>query len=168
VTRARGERTILAMVGGGPGIILFDERGHLREATAAAERLLALADERVDGALRVLAGRLALGDSAVVTLPTAGTARLRLTGARAGRDLTAVVELQDAPHEAPQATRFTRRESEVLDQVVQGLCTKQIAKRLAISPWTVQQHLGSMFAKAGVTTRAELTALVHTQVRQAA
>ena len=150
----------------GPGVILFDERGRLRGATAVAERLLALVSspERRDGALRVLAGRLAVTDPerpVVVSLPTDAGARLLLTGARAGRELTAVVELRDGALDAPTATGFTRRERDVLHLVVQGLPTKLIANRLSISPWTVQQHVGSMFAKAGVSTRGELTALVH-------
>jgi DNA-binding CsgD family transcriptional regulator len=157
----------------GPGVILFDDRGRLRAATAVAERLLALVSsrERRDGALRVLAGRLAVTDTelpVVISLPTDAGAQLLLTGARAGHELTAVVELRDAAPDAPEATGFTRREREVLDLVVQGLPTKLIANRLTISPWTVQQHLGSMFAKAGVSSRGELTALVHARSRPAA
>jgi DNA-binding CsgD family transcriptional regulator len=150
----------------GPGVILLDERGRLRAATAVAERLLALVSspDRREGALRVLAGRLAVTDAerpVVISLPTDAGEQLLLTGARAGQELTAVVELRGPAPDAPAATGFTRRERDVLDLVVQGLPTKLIANRLSISPWTVQQHVGSMFAKAGVSTRGELTALVH-------
>jgi len=152
---------------------LLDDRGHLRGATAVAERLLALvaSPERRAGALRVLAGRLAVTDAerpVVVTLPTDAGAELLLTGARAGRELTAVVELRDAAPDSPEATGFTRRERDVLRLVVQGLPTKLIADRLSISPWTVQQHVGSMFAKVGVSTRGELTALVYAGTGSAA
>jgi DNA-binding CsgD family transcriptional regulator len=155
-----------------PGIILFDERGRLRAATSVAERLLALVTTRhqLEASLRVLAGRLALAGEhpVVVPVPAHAGGQLLLTGARAGRELTAVVELRDAPPEAPQAIGLTRRELEVLEHVVKGLPTKQIAKQLAISPWTVQQHLGSMFAKAGISNRGELTALVHARAQPAA
>jgi DNA-binding CsgD family transcriptional regulator len=154
-------------------VILFDERGRLRAATAVAERLLALvsAPERREGALRVLAGRLAVADPerpVVISVPTDTGALLLLTGARAAQELTAVVELRDAAPETPAATGFTRRERDVLDLVVQGLPTKLIANRLSISTWTVQQHVGSMFAKAGVSSRGELAALVFAHARPAA
>jgi len=156
-----------------PGIILLDECGRLRAATAIADRLLALApsQEDVDRALRVLAGRLALAGMehpVVISMPTDADEQLQLTGARAGRELTAVVELREATCDAPHVIGFTRREREVLAHVVQGAPTKQIAKSLSISPWTVQQHLGSMFAKAGVTSRGELTALIHARAQPAA
>jgi DNA-binding NarL/FixJ family response regulator len=42
----------------------------------------------------------------------------------------------------------------------QGLGTNAIAARLCLSPWTVQDHLKSIFEKTGTATRGELVARV--------
>jgi DNA-binding CsgD family transcriptional regulator len=163
---------MLAAMPMAPGVALLDERGRVRCATALAERLLVLAasQTQLDDALRVLAGRLALAapeHPVVVSVPTATGARLLLTGARAGRELTAVVELCHTTPDTVAAAGFTPRERDVLELAVQGAGTKRIAEQLAISPWTVQQHLSSMFAKAGVRNRGELAALVHVRTSSA-
>jgi DNA-binding CsgD family transcriptional regulator len=157
----------------GPGVVLVDERGRVRCATVVAERLLALAASRgqLGEALRAVAGSLALTPHehpVVVSVPAGPGARLLLTGARAGRELTVVVELSSAMSGTLASAGFTPRERDVLELAVQGAGTKRIAEQLEISPWTVQQHLGSMFAKAGVRNRGELAALVHARARAAA
>lgn len=50
---------------------------------------------------------------------------------------------------------LTRRESEVLGLVRQGLANKQIARRLGISERTVKAHLTSTFQRIGVTDRTQ-------------
>jgi DNA-binding NarL/FixJ family response regulator len=50
---------------------------------------------------------------------------------------------------------LTKRETEVLGLVRQGLANKQIARRLGISERTVKAHLTSTFQRIGVTDRTQ-------------
>lgn len=56
------------------------------------------------------------------------------------------------------APSLTARESEVVALVVDGLANKAIARRLSVSPRTVDAHLGHLFTKLGLSSRAELVA----------
>ncbi len=53
---------------------------------------------------------------------------------------------------------FTDTERRVTELVAQGLSTKQVAGRLHVSAFTVQDHLKSIFTKSGTGSRGELIA----------
>jgi DNA-binding CsgD family transcriptional regulator len=65
-----------------------------------------------------------------------------------------------APLVAADVYELTERERAITQLVARGLATRAIASRLHISPWTVQDHLKSIFGKVGVGTRGELVARV--------
>ena len=79
-----------------------------------------------------------------------------------GSDATAVViEPAKASEVAPlivEAYGLTPREVEVTRALARGLTTIEIAADLHLSRYTVQDHLKSVYEKAGVSSRGELVA----------
>lgn len=55
-----------------------------------------------------------------------------------------------------EAYGLSEREKQLLALIVRGFSTKELAHRLHISAYTVQDHLKSIFVKTGVSSRREL------------
>jgi DNA-binding NarL/FixJ family response regulator len=66
--------------------------------------------------------------------------------------------LEEADLVGPPERPLTRREQQILSLIAAGSSNKVIARRLEVSGNTVKFHLAAIFAKLGVTTRAEAVA----------
>jgi DNA-binding NarL/FixJ family response regulator len=58
---------------------------------------------------------------------------------------------------------LTTREWEVVELLLQSATTMEIASELGVAPVTVRRHLGSVERKLGVTSRAEVVALLRAE-----
>lgn len=145
-----------------PGLVLIGADGALEEASAEAEALLGgPAAERLPAAAQGVAARTREGRATSVAAPAAGGGWLRLSGTRLGERVAVLVERARPLELASVVVRafgLTPREREIVERVALGDATREIARRLAISEWTVQDHLKSVFAKTGVASRSELVA----------
>ncbi|HET8907231.1 MAG TPA: LuxR C-terminal-related transcriptional regulator, partial [Ktedonobacterales bacterium] len=101
---------------------------------------------------------LPVGEVATVTLrlleDLARPLSDRIT-ASAGAHATAPASQHTDQYRSP----LTVREAEVLRLVAQGLSSKQVGRRLFLSPSTVNQHVSSIFNKLAVDTRAQAVAV---------
>ncbi len=64
--------------------------------------------------------------------------------------------LADSIFDNNEVPKLTRREKEILSLVAEGITTPQIAKKLVISPLTVETHRRNLIQKMGVTNAAQL------------
>ena len=88
-----------------------------------------------------------------------GYAAMGATGyvARCDRELKAGTRTRDSA----SVTELTAQEQAVVDHVVQGKTNREVAESLFISVKTVQYHLTRIYARLGIRSRSELTALWH-------
>ncbi len=160
----------------GPGVVVFDENGSPESTSAAAVRWISeLVEDPAprhpseSKIVQAIAARARAIPPGTDPLELAARARVRtcagtwllLYGTRLGSGgRTAVIIHPASPHDvAPVvalAYGLTDREARVAMQCIQGRSTKEISKALSMSPYTVQDHLKSIFDKTGVRTRGEL------------
>ncbi len=60
----------------------------------------------------------------------------------------------------PKQPSFTKREKQALGMMVLGFTNQEIGRRLGLAETTIKSHLSSSFAKLGVSSRSEATALI--------
>lgn len=166
----------------GPGVVVFDESGTPESISPAAERWIAELVEipppstpAESKMVQAVAARARVADEsgAASTPPARSRVQTRsgrwllLYGTRlsgGGGSRTAVILQPAAPNEiAPLvalAYGLSERECQVTRLCIQGQSTKEIAQSLGVSPYTVQDHLKSIFDKTGVRTRGELVGQV--------
>ena len=158
-------RALLALDGG-------DAAGAATLALAAAERADAVRTPVPAARCRTLAGiaSAAAGDRATaVRLLTRAEAELASCGAERHRDEAARALRRLGHRVAPRRRRFereraltglSRRELEIAERVALGRTNREIAGQLFLSEKTVEGYLTNVFAKLGVSSRAEVAEAV--------
>jgi DNA-binding CsgD family transcriptional regulator len=147
-----------------PGHCTVSRSGDVITTTEAAERWLDTlgSADRLPAVLAALAAQLdAHAAPRATVVGTAGPITLHATPAKGVDDGAAavIIEKPRPVHLTPlimAAHGLTDRERDITELVLRGLVTKQIARQLEITEYTVQDHLKSIFAKVGVGTRGEL------------
>jgi DNA-binding CsgD family transcriptional regulator len=162
-TPGRERVVALAAVSGGR-IALAEGREDAAELLQDAVNRFAALGARLDAAR----ARLELARALVVTAPdvaadTARHARTELDALGATRDADAAAEFMRSlgvrGRAGPRAIGLlSKRETEVLRLIGEGLSNREIAERLYISPKTAEHHASRVYAKLGVKTRAEAAA----------
>ena len=158
-----------------PGVIVLDRDNEIDSISPEAEHWLSewgFADlKRPPSAIAAVVGTArARTDrnhdetipSARVRIPTGTWLHVRATDlTRSDRKPRTAILLERASDDqvAPliaRAHQLSHRETQIALLVVHGLSTNEIAAKLFISPYTVQDHLKSIFEKVGVRSRRAL------------
>jgi DNA-binding CsgD family transcriptional regulator len=176
VNRAVTTETIAAV--DGPGVVVFDERGRPEFISPAAEHWIAqLVEEPAPQTpaeskmVQAVAARVRTLGTGNDPLQLAARSRAQTRSGRwlvlygtplagGGKGRTAVIIQSAAASEvAPLvalAYGLTDRECDIVRLCMEGCSTKEMASALHVSPYTVQDHLKSIFDKTGVHTRNQL------------
>lgn len=144
-----------------PGLVIIGRDDDVEEATPDAVRLIGEpVRDRLPAIVHDVVARTRAGEPARASAP-GPFGWLAFHGTRLGDRVAIMVERPRALELADVVVRalgLTARERELVELVARGKSTREIATALSISDWTVQDHLKSIFAKTGVSTRQELVA----------
>lgn len=164
----------------GPVVLLLSPELHVRGQTPETEEYLRVlvppeaGRQPVPAAAYNVAAQLLATEAGVDSNPP--TARVHLTGCRWMTVRAARIEGADPPHqrdiavtieETPAAQRMdlfaracglSERERELLDHLVAGSDTREVARQMLLSQNTVQDHLKSIFDKTAAHSRRTLLA----------
>jgi DNA-binding NarL/FixJ family response regulator len=77
---------------------------------------------------------------------------------RAETELRATGETRQG-HDVGSAEKLTPQEFQIVTLVASGLSNRDVAAHLFLSPRTVEYHLGKVYSRLGVASRAELSRL---------
>mgnify|MGYP000442147747 FL=1 len=167
--RERTRRVIDAIGAGlddaGQAIVVLERDDRIAFATRAARRLLRAAGDDVAPGDRLPAriGAWLDGGASVPLLLHRGqplaVRHVRGTGDRPSV-LFLAARFRPVGARAPGGLGLTARQAEVLDHLVQGRGSDEIASALGISPRTVHKHVEHVFARLGVRSRLEAVATV--------
>jgi DNA-binding CsgD family transcriptional regulator len=165
-----------------PGLVLLAADGSPEAVTPAAQAWLdrLIMSEEGDGDVpaivrnvayrALLAARGGPATGARARVPITGGAWVVLHGSVIGDPAdgrtAVIIEPATAPELAPlivAAYGLSPRERDVTRLVLQGLSTAEIAARLFLSEYTVQDHLKAIFGKVGARSRRELVAQIFFQ-----
>lgn len=156
---------------GGPGVILLDSHDRPTAIDPRAHELLPdlAPTEEMPGLVYVLAALARIRDpsrpaTACTTDAHGRWLAIDATPMGEGPRSAVAIVVQPGPEMSLLDTMFrayalSERERQVAVLAVRGRTTKEIAGRLFLSPWTVQDHLKSIFEKTSVGTRGELATL---------
>lgn len=159
-----------------PGLLVLTEALEIESATPGTERWLSELPGASHGgrlpaavasvaqrALRTALGREQPGEVAIARVLAESGTWVVLHGATlmgdGKRRVAVIVEPAHPARITPllmAAYGLTVREQEVTRLVLQAASTSEIAERLVVSPYTVQEHLKNIFEKTGVRSRRDL------------
>jgi DNA-binding CsgD family transcriptional regulator len=161
--RERGRLAVelagIAVVVSQPGLLDLQ----LNDAARALLQGIVDGDEHVHRLVTGPAGAGRFSSGVPVELATGASGTLHAHAERMPDGaLVTVLELRgEQPGLAGRFLRsLTPREAEVAGLVVEGLTDREIARRLLLSPYTVMQHVKSVYRKLGVDSRVALTRLL--------
>jgi len=176
LVRARSfERPSAPPAAHGPSVMLVDDALSVVGQTAESDpwlRMLLPTPEQFSPipaavynvAAQLLAREAGVDDSEpVARMPASDGSWVRVSAARVEPSHSIVVTIEAATLDErldlfARAHGLSSRERDVVDALSRGAATAEIASRLFVAPYTVQDHLKSVFEKTGVRSRRALLA----------